>query len=63
MFLTSSSSDPLEHLLAQGLTSDCSNHIDCSFLFSDVCDPLEEDVLQLGDINIASFTVLHRGKS
>ena len=63
MFLVSSGSDPLKHLLTQGLTSDCSNHIDSSFLLPDVCDPLKKDVLQLGDVDIAGFTALHCGKS
>jgi len=62
VFLIRSGSDPLENLLAQGLTSNCSDHIDCGFLPPDVGDPLKEDVLLLGDIDIASLALLHRGK-
>ena len=61
--LASRRSDPLEHLPPQSLPGNRTDCIDCILLFADVGDPFEEDILELGHVNVASLAVLERGES
>ena len=62
VLLASCSTDPLEDLLPERLPGNRSNRIDCILLTAHIGDPLQEDVLKLGHVNIASFAALERGK-
>lgn len=53
-----SRANPLEHLFAQGLPSDGSNRIHCVLFSADIVDPLKENVLFLGHIDVSGLTAL-----
>ncbi len=63
MFLPCSCPDTLENFLTKCLSSQCSDHIDSSFFFSDIGNPLKEDVLFLRHVDVARTTALQSGKS
>ena len=58
MFLTSCGSDPLEDLSSEGLSGDGSDDVASVLLFADIADPLKEDVLFLGHVDVAFFPSL-----
>ena len=62
MLFASGRSDALEHLFAESLSCQSTDHIDSCFLLPDIGNPLKEDVLFLGDVDVAGATVLEGGK-
>ena len=58
VLLSSRSSDSLEDLSSESLSCNGADDIDCVLLFADVADPLQEDVLELRNVDIAGFTTL-----
>ena len=62
VFLSGSSANALEDLFTKGLPCDGANgHHSILSLFNAGC-PLEEDVLKLGNVDVARFSVLESGK-
>jgi len=63
VFLTSSCPDSLEHLSAEGHTGNRANDIACILFLAHEAYPLHEDILDLGNVNIAGLATLERRES
>lgn len=62
VLFASSSPDPLKHFSAQGLTSNRTNYIAGVLLLAHKRLPFHEDILQLGNVDVAGLACLERCK-